>query len=218
MLPTTAYPMPRSPHAAAFLAMALLLSLFSAAQYNDPDGPLWTLVYGLPAAASALLALRGRLIASDAFLLAAAPLLVAAPPLMRAAVTGLQRSGMSCIAGVEECRELAGATIAAGWLLVVWHMHAAAAPESAEPHGRTSERKARAPSSGSPPPALGEVAHSQAVQLSTVTGTLLFGAPAVLASVTAFWVLHLMAVGRQQAGGVGPASQQLPQHCNTWGS
>jgi hypothetical protein len=32
-----------------FATLALLMGLFAAVQYNDPDGPLWMVLYGVPA-------------------------------------------------------------------------------------------------------------------------------------------------------------------------
>lgn len=38
--------------------LALILILFAAVQFNDPDGPLWMLIYGFPAFWTALAAIR----------------------------------------------------------------------------------------------------------------------------------------------------------------
>ena len=38
--------------------LVLLLVLFAAVQYNDPDGPIWALIYLVPAAWAALAALQ----------------------------------------------------------------------------------------------------------------------------------------------------------------
>ena len=32
-----------------FAVLAVLMLLFAVAQYNDPDGPLWMVIYGVPA-------------------------------------------------------------------------------------------------------------------------------------------------------------------------
>ena len=41
----------------------LMMVLFAAVQYNDPDGPLWSLLYGIPAIWAGLAATRPRLLA-----------------------------------------------------------------------------------------------------------------------------------------------------------
>ena len=45
-----------------FALLALLMFLFAAVQYNDPDGPLWMLLYGVPAIWAAIAWLRPRLL------------------------------------------------------------------------------------------------------------------------------------------------------------
>lgn len=45
-----------------FAGLALLMLLFAAVQYNDPDGPLWMLFYGVPAAWAGIAALRPHLL------------------------------------------------------------------------------------------------------------------------------------------------------------
>ena len=40
------------------IALCVLLLLFVAVQYNDPDGPLWMVIYGVPALWAALAAFR----------------------------------------------------------------------------------------------------------------------------------------------------------------
>lgn len=45
-----------------FVFLALLMGLFVAVQYNDPDGPLWMLFYGIPAVAAATAAGWPRLL------------------------------------------------------------------------------------------------------------------------------------------------------------
>ena len=43
-----------------FALLALLMGLFAAVQYNDPDGPLWMLFYGVPAIWAGIACLRPR--------------------------------------------------------------------------------------------------------------------------------------------------------------
>jgi hypothetical protein len=45
-----------------FAILALLMALFAAVQYNDPDGPLWMLLYGVPAIWAGIAWLRPRLL------------------------------------------------------------------------------------------------------------------------------------------------------------
>jgi hypothetical protein len=47
-----------------FAALALFMLLFVAVQYNDPDGPLWMLYYGVPVAWAGLAAFRPHLLAA----------------------------------------------------------------------------------------------------------------------------------------------------------
>ena len=46
-----------------FSVLALLMLLAVAVQYNDPDGPLWMVYYGVPAVWCALAAFRPQLVA-----------------------------------------------------------------------------------------------------------------------------------------------------------
>jgi len=46
-----------------FALLALLMGLFAVVQYNDPDGPLWMLLYGVPAIWAGIAWLRPRLLA-----------------------------------------------------------------------------------------------------------------------------------------------------------
>lgn len=46
-----------------FAVLALLMGLFVAVQYNDPDGPMWMVLYGVPAVWAGVAAARPRLIA-----------------------------------------------------------------------------------------------------------------------------------------------------------
>jgi hypothetical protein len=46
-----------------FAILALLMALFAAVQVNDPDGPLWMLLYGVPAIWAGIAWLRPRLLA-----------------------------------------------------------------------------------------------------------------------------------------------------------
>lgn len=48
-----------------FALLALLMGLFAAVQVNDPDGPLWMLLYGVPAIWAAIAWLRPRLLAGS---------------------------------------------------------------------------------------------------------------------------------------------------------
>ncbi|MFW6076461.1 MAG: transmembrane 220 family protein [Hyphomicrobiales bacterium] len=45
-----------------FAVLALLMLLFVAAQYNDPDGPLWMAFYGVPAIWAGIAAVRPGLL------------------------------------------------------------------------------------------------------------------------------------------------------------
>ena len=47
-----------------FAVLALLMGLFAVVQYNDPDGPLWMVLYGVPALWAGVAAARPRLIVS----------------------------------------------------------------------------------------------------------------------------------------------------------
>jgi hypothetical protein len=49
-----------------FAALAVFMLLFVAVQYNDPDGPLWMLFYGIPAVWAGLAAFRPHLLAGRA--------------------------------------------------------------------------------------------------------------------------------------------------------
>lgn len=42
--------------------LCLLMLLFAGVQYNDPDGPLWMLIYAVPALWAGLAAVRPRLV------------------------------------------------------------------------------------------------------------------------------------------------------------
>jgi hypothetical protein len=46
-----------------FAVLALFMGLFAAVQLNDPDGPLWMLLYGVPAIWAGIAWLRPRLLA-----------------------------------------------------------------------------------------------------------------------------------------------------------
>ena len=54
-------------HLNAFLCV--LLTLFTIVQYNDPDAPLWILIYGLPAIWAGLAAYRPDVFAHNEWLL-----------------------------------------------------------------------------------------------------------------------------------------------------
>lgn len=45
-----------------FVVLALLMGLFAVVQLNDPDGPLWMLLYGVPAIWAGIAWLRPRLL------------------------------------------------------------------------------------------------------------------------------------------------------------
>ena len=49
-----------------FGVLALLMAMAAAVQYNDPDGPLWMLYYGVAAAWAAIAALRPHVLAGGA--------------------------------------------------------------------------------------------------------------------------------------------------------
>jgi hypothetical protein len=49
-----------------FAALAVFMLLFVAVQYNDPDGPLWMIFYGIPAVWAGLAAFRPYLLARPA--------------------------------------------------------------------------------------------------------------------------------------------------------
>lgn len=51
-----------------FAVLALLMGLFAVVQYNDTDGPLWMVLYGVPAIWAAIAAIRPRLLAGTAAL------------------------------------------------------------------------------------------------------------------------------------------------------
>ena len=46
-----------------FAVLAVLMGLFAAVQYNDPDGALWAVLYGVPAIWAGLAWLRPHLLA-----------------------------------------------------------------------------------------------------------------------------------------------------------
>lgn len=48
-----------------FAILALLMFLFAVVQYNDPDGPLWMLFYGVPAFWAGVAALRPPVLAGS---------------------------------------------------------------------------------------------------------------------------------------------------------
>ena len=45
-----------------YIALCLLMLLFAAVQYNDPDGPLWMAIYMVPAIWAAIAAFRRHLL------------------------------------------------------------------------------------------------------------------------------------------------------------
>lgn len=49
-----------------FAVLALLMGLFAVVQFNDPDGPLWMVLYGVPAIWAAVAAIRPQLLAGTA--------------------------------------------------------------------------------------------------------------------------------------------------------
>jgi hypothetical protein len=48
-----------------FAVLALVMVVFTALQYNDPDGPLWMLYYGVPAVWCGLAAFRPQAVSSQ---------------------------------------------------------------------------------------------------------------------------------------------------------
>ena len=50
-----------------YLVIAALMFLFAAVQYNDPDGPLWALIYVVPAVFALLALIRPSLITGTCF-------------------------------------------------------------------------------------------------------------------------------------------------------
>lgn len=52
-----------------FAVLALLMLLFALVQYNDPDGPLWMVLYGVPAIWAGLAWMRPHLLLRPAPLL-----------------------------------------------------------------------------------------------------------------------------------------------------
>ena len=60
-----------------FALLALLMGLFAAVQVNDPDGPLWMLLYGVPAIWAGIAWLRPRLLAGTGALVLLCACLVA---------------------------------------------------------------------------------------------------------------------------------------------
>ena len=47
--------------------LAVVMAVFAAVQYNDPDGPLWAIYYGVPAVWAALAAYRPRITGTPVF-------------------------------------------------------------------------------------------------------------------------------------------------------
>ncbi len=47
------------------ILLMLLMVLFIVVQYNDPDGPLWMIIYAVPAIWAAIAAFRPKLLASQ---------------------------------------------------------------------------------------------------------------------------------------------------------
>jgi hypothetical protein len=61
-----------------FAVLALVMAIFTALQYNDPDGPLWMLYYGVPTVWCGLAAFRPQAVSSQNGRLLLALCLVAA--------------------------------------------------------------------------------------------------------------------------------------------
>jgi hypothetical protein len=49
-----------------FAVLALLMLLFAVVQYNDPDGPMWMVFYGVPAVWAGIAWIRPHLLAGTA--------------------------------------------------------------------------------------------------------------------------------------------------------
>src|SRR5688572_18403031 len=60
-----------------FAVLALLMGLFVLVQYNDPDGPLWMVFYGVPAVFAGIAWWRPQLLAGTAPLVLLAGTVVA---------------------------------------------------------------------------------------------------------------------------------------------
>jgi hypothetical protein len=88
-----------------FAILALLMALFAAVQVNDPDGPLWMLLYGVPAIWAGIAWLRPRLLAGTGSARAAVRLPDGGPRAGRGAVAA--GGGMVAHRGVVGERGLA---------------------------------------------------------------------------------------------------------------
>ena len=58
--------------------LCIVMVVFAAAQYNDPDGVLWVLIYGIPAAWAGIAAFRPSLLRAGRLVLPALGLCLAA--------------------------------------------------------------------------------------------------------------------------------------------
>ena len=112
----------------AFLAVAM--AVFAAVQYNDPDGPLWAVYYGVPAIWAALAAIRPAVLATSiartllgATLIAALALTVFYwPPVggwWREEVWSMSLTEERAARAAEQSREGMGMMIATAVLFVV---------------------------------------------------------------------------------------------------
>lgn len=113
-----------------FIVLAVLMLLAAAVQYNDPDGPLWMLYYGVPAIWCALAALKPDVFAAGpARLLLAASVIAAvvltivywptAPGFWREQVWQMGMTDPQASQIAEQSREGMGLMIATAVLLVV---------------------------------------------------------------------------------------------------
>jgi hypothetical protein len=102
--------------------MLLLFVAFTVVQWNDPDGPLWMLLYGM-AAASCALQLAGVLpwrLAAAIGLIALAWAVIWAPGVIaHPALAQMFASYQMMSAPVEEVRELVGLLIVAAWMAML---------------------------------------------------------------------------------------------------
>jgi hypothetical protein len=113
-----------------FLVLAVLMLLAVAVQYNDPDGPLWMMYYGVPAIWCALAAFRpNELAAGPARLLLAASVVAAvvlmvlywptAPGFWHETVWRMGKTDAQAAQIAEQAREGMGLMIATAALLAV---------------------------------------------------------------------------------------------------
>jgi hypothetical protein len=103
-----------------FAALALLMGLFVLVQYNDPDGPLWMVFYGVPAVFAGIAWRRPQLLAGTAALALLAAAAVAGLVLVVVLWPPAEQWWHSKVWwNSEASREGMGLMIAAGVLLAV---------------------------------------------------------------------------------------------------